>query len=162
MLLAITLQVAVTVATPANMASRITLVPVEDLWPDTTHAPRRAGPIEHLYEVVLDEAIYFERDSKRIRRAFRPVLDELAKYLMNHQELGIVDIRGHADATGPARWNRELSARRATMVIKELVRRGVPAWRLRPMAFGATIPVEEGREAKALARNRRVVFLIRK
>lgn len=76
----------------------------------------------------------------------------------------LISVEGHTDdvpirtAQFPSNW--ELSAARASRVVRHLVEQGVPAPRLRAIGYGETRPVEKNETAEGRASNRRVALVI--
>lgn len=68
----------------------------------------------------------------------------------------LLDLHGYADDTGPRSYNLKLSQRRAEVVKKYLVERGIAAWRLSVKAFGEASPVSDNKTEEGRAMNRRV------
>lgn len=72
----------------------------------------------------------------------------------------IMRVDGHTDtvpiSTAQFRSNWELSAARAISVVRYLIAQGVPAERLAAAGFGEYQPIDEGNDAAARARNRRI------
>ncbi len=72
----------------------------------------------------------------------------------------VLRIDGHTDrrpirtARFPSNW--ELSAARAIRIVRELVGFGIPPGRLAATGFAEHHPIDDGEEAAALARNRRI------
>jgi OmpA-OmpF porin, OOP family len=65
-------------------------------------------------------------------------------------------VSGHTDSTGSAAKNKELSGRRAAVVVKELVAKGVPAAEIESVGMGSERPLEKPDDTPAKkARNRR-------
>jgi outer membrane protein OmpA-like peptidoglycan-associated protein len=69
-------------------------------------------------------------------------------------------VEGHTDDTGPRAFNMQLSEERAHSVRRYLIQRGVNPLRLRVRSYGPDRPREEGKDAEARARNRRVEFVL--
>lgn len=69
-------------------------------------------------------------------------------------------IEGHADNTGTADYNRQLSERRALAVANVLVEGGMPRARLRAEGLGDTQPIESNATADGRAENRRVAIIV--
>ncbi|MFO0696800.1 MAG: OmpA family protein [Polyangiales bacterium] len=110
---------------------------------------------------ILDK-IYFRTNSHVIDRRSYPLLDNIARVIAAHPEIGAVSIEGHTDARGDARRNRALSQRRANSVMQYLVRQGhVPADRLTATGYGPDRPVYPNATTDAENEaNRRVEFRI--
>lgn len=65
-------------------------------------------------------------------------------------------VSGHTDTTGSAAHNKELSGRRAAVVEKELVAKGVPANEIRSIGMGSEKPLVKPDDTPAKrAKNRR-------
>jgi outer membrane protein OmpA-like peptidoglycan-associated protein len=71
-----------------------------------------------------------------------------------------VEVEGHTDSTGPAKYNLELSRRRAEAVLAFLGSRGVPLERLRARGYGEAQPVADNATEGGRRRNRRVDIVI--
>ncbi len=75
-----------------------------------------------------------------------------------------ISVEGHTDPVPinnrrfPSNW--ELSAQRATTVLRYLVRAGVPADRLRAVGYADTRPLADNGTAEGRARNRRVALVV--
>jgi chemotaxis protein MotB len=73
-------------------------------------------------------------------------------------------VEGHTDPVPistlqfPSNW--ELSAQRATTVLRYLVRAGVPAERLRAVGYADTRPVADNSTPEGRAKNRRVALVV--
>ena len=65
-------------------------------------------------------------------------------------------VSGHTDSTGDAARNKELSAARAAVMVRELVAKGVPAAEIESVGMGSERPLEKPDDTAAKrARNRR-------
>lgn len=112
--------------------------------------------------IILKEEIYFDTDRAKIQSRSRPVLKELAIFLLDHPEIMLIEIQGHTDDRGTQEWNMDLSWRRARNVRRYLIRRGVQPERLVIDGYGKTRPIVRGKDRESRQRNRRVVFRITK
>lgn len=108
--------------------------------------------------IELADPIFFAKDRKRIRSRYWDELDQLARVLNRRPEITTVWIEGHADATGPERWNLELSRLRAAEVAKFLTRRHVDPARLKPVGYGEAKPLVATPRGQDNEANRRVHF----
>lgn len=111
---------------------------------------------------LLAQTVYFEDGEEELSEAALAVVDEVARYLIEHPELGRVAVEGHADERAWGPYNEELSERRAEAVTEALVERGVPAGRLSVVARGEKDPADDRHTAEAWAKNRRVHFVVRR
>jgi OOP family OmpA-OmpF porin len=110
--------------------------------------------------IRLKANVLFETGEARIQKQSYPVLDEVAKVLVDHPEVRPVLIEGHTDNVGSRRYNLDLSARRARAVVDYLVKKGIDAKRLRAQGFGFDQPIAPNATPLGRAKNRRVDFRI--
>ena len=66
-----------------------------------------------------------------------------------------LQINGHTDNTGTRKINDKLSLKRATVIQKYLVKKGVVATRLSSVGFADTKPIADNKTSKGRAANRR-------
>ncbi|HXS17905.1 MAG TPA: OmpA family protein, partial [Polyangiaceae bacterium] len=71
-------------------------------------------------KIELDQKIHFWTNSHIIRAMSYPVLDKLARFLLEHPEYVHVDVEGHADQRGDETFNLDLSRRRARSIAEFL------------------------------------------
>ena len=93
------------------------------------------------------------------------VLKELAKIVMQHPEYRL-DVGGHTDprpiSTPKFDSNWELSALRATRVLRYLVDQGVNPRRMTATGYADTDPIAPNTSLENMAKNRRVEFVLEK
>ena len=157
------------IATPAGMkqfVQRIFLEPVikapdddedgvdntKDKCPDT---PK--GAIVDADGCWSSRDILFDFDSKRIKKVFGPVLNNVVQIMQANPKLQIT-VEGHTDSTGSAAYNQKLSEERASAVKQTLIQEGVDAARLQDKGFGESKPVASNANREGRAHNRRVVY----
>ncbi|HET8624547.1 MAG TPA: OmpA family protein [Gemmatimonadales bacterium] len=100
--------------------------------------------------------IYFEFDSDVLNPASGPWIRSIAELLRRHPDWAIT-IEGHTDSVGSARYNLDLSARRAAALARSLTsQHGIVAARLGTRGFGPDRPLESNATPEGRARNRRV------
>jgi OOP family OmpA-OmpF porin len=68
----------------------------------------------------------------------------------------IVEIQGHSDSTGPAKFNKFLSELRAKAIKAVLVKNGIESSRLTTKGFGESAPIATNDTAAGREINRRV------
>lgn len=110
--------------------------------------------------LIMPGNITFATDSARIDGAFYPVLDSLAKVLINFDQT-MVDVEGYTDSTGSFEYNQELSEARARAVANYLSSVGVDHLRLNTRGYGERYPIAGNDSAAGRAVNRRVEVKIR-
>ena len=102
-------------------------------------------------------AVNFRTGSAVLLPDAKAKLDEIATKALNAKAY-VVEVTGHADATGNANFNRQLSQRRADAVIRYLVEQHkIPLRRIiTPYGFGATEPIADNKTREGRLQNRRV------
>jgi outer membrane protein OmpA-like peptidoglycan-associated protein len=72
------------------------------------------------------------------------------------------EVSGHTDSSGKAEHNKELSGKRAQMIMKELIARGVSAGEITAIGLGSERPlVTPDNTAAKKAKNRRYEIQVR-
>jgi len=129
---------------------------------DEDGCPDEGAPQVVIGEKELEtlQPVFFTLDRFRVRHRFWNILDQIALTLKAHPEIGRCAVEGHADATGPADWNKRLSVMRAETVVAYLTSKGVDAKRLSAIGQGDAKPWADNETAEGRARNRRVMFHI--
>lgn len=119
----------------------------------------------------LNSAAFFQPGSANIREAAVPILLNMAKTLMAPRyEPFIIEVEGHTDDDPistprfPSNW--ELSAGRASAVVRLFVTQGLAGDKMKAVGYGETRPKLPNRDAESVpipenqAINRRVVIRI--
>lgn len=109
--------------------------------------------------VTLPQDILFATDSATLTGGLRSDLTALASSL-NRYPNSTVNVIGHADNTGGAAYNQDLSARRAQAVSAVLIQSGVSSARVRSIGRGEDAPIASNLNAQGRAQNRRVEITI--
>lgn len=104
--------------------------------------------------------VTFGVDQADIQSRFYPVLDDVAETLKRYPQT-LIDVAGHADATGPDAYNQTLSERRAASVANYLISRDVLRDRLYVVGYGETRPIASNATEAGRAQNRRVEITLR-
>ena len=109
------------------------------------------------YNVQDSANVYFKVNSSIISAQDRQALDELAQKAMSTKGY-VIEITGHADATGNAQRNRLLSQQRADAVVRYLQENhDIPLRRMiTPFGYGQLRPAAENSTAEGRRQNRRV------
>ncbi|MFO0761034.1 MAG: OmpA family protein [Byssovorax sp.] len=115
-------------------------------------------------EILTSRPIRFIFNRYSITQVIDPLseglLEEVRKAIVDHPEIEVIEIHGHADSVGLETYNQSLSRKRAEAVRDWLVERGIPASKLRAMGFGSSSPVASNSTDPGRQENRRVTFVI--
>ncbi|MFB6263062.1 MAG: OmpA family protein, partial [Bradymonadaceae bacterium] len=111
-------------------------------------------------KLVIKEKVFFEYDRATIRKKSHSILEQVAGVIRSHPNIALVEIQGHTDARGTKKYNYELSQKRAEAVKDFLVDEGVDPDRLRAVGYGESDPQVPNDSREAMAKNRRVEFII--
>jgi len=115
--------------------------------------------------ITITGRILFNSGSASLNKNALPVLNEIAALVFKYPEYAI-NIKGHTDdvpiATKQFPSNWELSAIRATTVLKYLIKKGVKPDRLTATGYGDVMPLVPNTSAENRAINRRVEFVLEK
>jgi outer membrane protein OmpA-like peptidoglycan-associated protein len=109
-------------------------------------------------EIKITQQIHFEFDKDKIRPESFPILDAVAEVLVKFPKIRI-EVQGHTDNKGSARYNKSLSDRRAAAVKKYLVAHGIDSGRLVSHGYGMERPIVPNDTDQNRALNRRVQFI---
>src|SRR3546814_6217058 len=96
----------------------------------------------------------FDTGKYALKPALLPVLDSVARALVQHPELRAKSI-GYTDSTGSAQVNQTLSVNRARAVANYLSDKGVPVGHLTAEGRGPSNPVGDNATPEGRAMNRR-------
>jgi outer membrane protein OmpA-like peptidoglycan-associated protein len=129
---------------PAEPAAEVEPLPEPTVMPDGS--------------LRIDSRVYFDFDKKEIKPQYKPVLDHVAKRILEEPRMKVVRIEGHADEYGPPEYNLWLSEQRARAVKDYLQHAGVPKQRIVIVGYGKTHPAVPGHTRADHAKNRRVEF----
>jgi OOP family OmpA-OmpF porin len=132
--------------------------PLPDPPPRTQPAPAPAAAAAAAEPTRLQlPLLHFQFDSTRLTPDSEPRLREIVAALQKHPGLRI-ELAGHADATGPGPYNRQLSLRRAAAVADRLAAAGIDRARLQVRGYGESRPLMDNHSRRGRAMNRRVEF----
>ena len=109
-------------------------------------------------------SIYYEHGKSRIDERKSPGLKQLIEILKDHSHV-VIEIGAHTDATGPSKYNKELSEQRALSVKRYLEKNGVTATRLVSKGYGEDKILNRCKEgvrcsSSEHAQNRRTEFKV--
>ena len=111
-------------------------------------------------EAARTYLVFFDWDRADLTDRARQIITEAAQASTKVQVTRI-EVSGHTDTSGSARYNQALSMRRAQVVSAELVRQGVPEAAITTQGFGETRPLVATGEGVREPQNRRVEIVLR-
>jgi OmpA-OmpF porin, OOP family len=115
-------------------------------------------------EIVINHQVQFNFGQSTLAQTVDPVSDDLLTEvrdaIVNHPEIELIEVQGHADIVGPDEYNQKLSEARAEAVRAWLVKKGIPGERLVAKGYGSKDPVASNDSEKGRQENRRVQFII--
>ncbi len=126
----------------------------EDGCPDTGGVA--IGPDE----IVIMDKVYFDAGSSQIKAVSEPLLDAIAKTLVDNPGILHVQVAAHADEQGLGGYNLKITKERAAAVVAYLVGQGVEPGRLSAAGYGEECPLDPGHDPAAWEKNRRVQFWV--
>ena len=140
--------------------------PVKETERATPLPPKPAGPTSEVERQLIEtgrirlENVYFETGSAKLLPESEETLREVVRTLEKFPELEI-EIEGHTDTRGAARYNERLSQSRAESVRAFLLENGrLDAAHFKAHGYGETRPETAERNDEELLRNRRVVLRV--
>ena len=117
------------------------------------------------FELELANSSLFTSGSATLQRTIKPVLTQLAKKISSIKGAQM-EIQGHTDdeqiSTEKFPTNWELSAGRATAVLRYFVDKGAEPERMTATGYADTFPLGRNDTVPGRARNRRVEFVLEK
>ena len=110
--------------------------------------------------LLAGETVAFVSGSDQLDASALKVINDLAAIIgLCAETAGLkAEIGGHTDSSGDAIANLGLSQKRAIVVRRELIARGVPGTALRALGHGADIPIADNATEDGRAKNRRTTI----
>ena len=102
-----------------------------------------------------ERGIYFDFDEFGVRAEYLDVIAQHGRFLAQNPE-GRVRLEGHTDERGTREYNIALGETRAKSIARMLKLQGVSSAQVRTVSYGEELPVDEGHNNDAWAKNRRV------
>jgi outer membrane protein OmpA-like peptidoglycan-associated protein len=135
--------------------------PPKGLTPEQIAVLKREGftPTDEGWAYDLSGKVLFGSDLDSLNGQSQAIVERIGKALLG---VGIQGVRvdGHADSSGKAAYNQQLSERRAQSVAKALVGVGMPAQNIQRRGLGSTQPVADNRTSAGRTENRRVSIVV--
>jgi peptidoglycan-associated lipoprotein len=152
--------------TDASLAQ--TNVRVEELGKEAQDALKRAQEAGVLakgkvvfQQTFREDRVNFKTNSYDLNKDSQAALDDFASKVKALNEQYFIEIQGHTDDTGGAKYNDDLAQHRADTVRRYLSRQdSVPLNRMSTISYGDTLPVAPNKNKAGRAKNRRVVLVV--
>jgi len=109
--------------------------------------------------IKVVQPILFYTAKATLREESASALKVIVKALSERPKISL-RIEVHTDSRGSAKYNAELTQKRADSIRDALVAKGVDRARLFPIGRGEIYPVADNRTRQGRAANRRVEFLV--
>ncbi|SFV58969.1 outer membrane protein, OmpA/MotB family [hydrothermal vent metagenome] len=90
---------------------------------------------DKIYTLLHDRQITFKKNSGKLSREGRDILDKLL-ILLSDQKGFTIEVQGHTDAGGKAKVNQWISQMRANRVKKYLIQNGISSKNIKAKGFG--------------------------
>lgn len=127
----------------------------DDGCPDYLNVFADVGP-----DIEVPDVLYYKSGKEMVSKDWLPVLDLIAKLLIDHPEILKVEISAHTDAQGTEMHNLGVSKQIAAAVLDYLVEKGVDPKVLSAAGYGEVCPQNLGAVKKSFTKNKRVEFKI--
>lgn len=136
-------------------------VPPKGLTAEQVAVLKREGfaPTEEGWAFDLSGKVLFGSDVDGLNSQSQAIVERIGKALLS-VDIQRVRIDGHADASGKAAYNQQLSERRAWSVAKALAGIGMSAQNIQTRGLGSSQPVADNRTAAGRMENRRVSIVV--
>ncbi|MCO1623785.1 OmpA family protein [Pseudomonas putida] len=135
--------------------------PPKGLTPEQIAVLKREGftPTDEGWAYDLSGKVLFGSDLDSLNGQSEAIVERIGKALLG---VGIQGVRvdGHADSSGKAAYNQQLSERRAQSVTKALVGVGMQAQNIQSRGLGSSQPVADNRTSAGRTENRRVSIVV--
>ncbi|MEO8707121.1 MAG: OmpA family protein [Kofleriaceae bacterium] len=95
-------------------------------------------------ETELDAKVPFAPGKNEVASELHPLLDQIAKFLVENEHIDRVEVVGHTSPEGDADANKRLSQQRADAVVKYLVAHRISSKRVVAKGAGSKEPAGEG------------------
>ena len=103
--------------------------------------------------------INFDYDKYNLKPAAQAILKAGAPAYLKYKEYKLV-VEGHCDERGTVEYNLALGQKRADEAAKYLADLGIEKERIKTISYGKEMPLDQGTDEAAWAKNRRAHFVI--
>ncbi|MBA0883043.1 OmpA family protein [Flavobacterium undicola] len=115
--------------------------------------------------IIKTDPIYFDYDLWYIRKESKPILNRVIELMKKYPDM-VVEIGSHTDNRGNAKYNLDLSSKRATSTREYFISQGIPAKRIFAKGYGETVQIIKCEPSESCSEeqqelNRRSEFVIK-
>ncbi len=110
-------------------------------------------------QIINVKKLFFAADTSSISEDSHEVLDEIYAFLAQNDQV-IIEVGGHTNTIPPHEFCDKLSTERAKSVASYLIKKGIPASRIKFKGYGKRNPLNKKKTASARAMNQRVEIKI--
>ncbi|OIP91263.1 MAG: peptidoglycan-associated lipoprotein [Syntrophaceae bacterium CG2_30_58_14] len=103
--------------------------------------------------------VNFDYDKYNLKPEAQEILKKGAPAYLKYRDYKLV-VEGHCDERGTAEYNLALGEKRATEAAKYLTDLGIEKERIKTISYGKEMPLDQGHDEAAWAKNRRAHFVI--
>jgi peptidoglycan-associated lipoprotein len=103
--------------------------------------------------------INFDYNMYNLKPEAQEILKKGAPAYLKYRDYKLV-VEGHCDERGTAEYNLALGEKRATEAAKYLADLGIEKERIKTISYGKEMPLDQGHDEAAWAKNRRAHFVI--
>lgn len=122
----------------------------------------RVNSLNDAYTQSDTQTVIFKVNSSRLDDMAKGTLDRVAGEVSGQPSGYLVEVQGFTDNSGSEQYNDALSQRRADSVVRYLVSKNVPLYRISIVGLGEQNPVAPNNTRAGRAQNRRVEVRILK
>ena len=108
------------------------------------------------YKMADQTTVTFNFNSDELRKEDMSKLDNVARSVSGAHSGCLIELQGFTDKIGTEKYNLGLSDRRVESVLRYLVSKGVPLYRISLVGLGEADPVADNQTAAGREQNRRV------
>ncbi|RVT75272.1 flagellar motor protein MotB [Flavobacterium sufflavum] len=115
--------------------------------------------------LIKTDPIYFDYDLWYIRKESKPILNRVIELMKKYPDM-VVEIGSHTDNRGNAKYNLDLSSKRATSTREYFISQGIPEKRIFAKGYGETVQIIKCEPSESCTEeqhelNRRSEFVIK-
>ena len=136
------------------VTAKVLPIRFESAWRDFERCNENL--IDYGYNDVRFTAFYFGKKSMKLNREEKSYLNKLAEYVLLDRDFKYIKINSHTDSRGVRGKNLAISKKRANMVKRYLVKKGVNPKDFIIVARGEKKPKYNNRTKSGRAKNRRI------